>query len=189
MKKYRFIGDPKQYNGDDNEDYVLCYGAILKEDVIPKEWSYNVKWHVDRHPTDWEEVIDTEVEKKEILDAVTKPFNNLAMNDEEADKFIEERLEAIRKSLLVKAKEYVRNSDRMHNFNVASQKTGKTREECLAGFRLKHEVSVDDIRNDIKLGLFPKEEVVKEKFGDIINYYILEEMSILHKIKYNGQKI
>jgi DNA-binding phage protein len=112
----------------------------------------------------------------------------LIMTNEEAEQLLQNRLEAIKQSLVIKAKEYVRNNDRMHNFNVAAQKTGKTREECLAGFRLKHEVSVDDIRNDINKGILPSQEIVKEKFGDIINYYILEEMSILHKIQ-NGKEI
>jgi hypothetical protein len=172
MKTYRFIGHPNDYNVKDEFGYNIYKNAKLFENTTPTGWGETVGWHVERFPEDWEEVLDSE-------------FTNLVMTDEEADKFIEERIEAIKKSLLIKAKEYVRNSDRMHNFNAGSQKTGKTREECLAGFRLKHEISVDDMRNDIKLGIFPSQETVKEKFGDIINYFILEEMSILHKIKHS----
>lgn len=107
----------------------------------------------------------------------------MRMTDQEADEFINERLELVKKSLMIKAKEYCRNNDRMHNFNTASKKTGMSREEVIASYRLKHEVSVDDLRKDMKGGFMPTEEFVKEKFGDIINYFILEEMSILQQIK------
>lgn len=107
----------------------------------------------------------------------------MKMIDEEADQLIKDRLELIKKSLMEKAKEYCRNNDRMHNFNTASKKTGMSREEVIASYRLKHEVSADDLRKDMKNGFIPTEEFVKEKFGDIINYYILEEMSILQQIK------
>jgi hypothetical protein len=39
-----------------------------------------------------------------------------------------------------------------------------------------------DILNDIEKGTLPKEEVVDEKIGDLINYLILCEASIKDKI-------
>lgn len=104
------------------------------------------------------------------------------MTNTVADNLLNERLQLIKETLGQKAKEYARNEDRMHNFNKAAEKSGKTREECLDGFRLKHVISVDDMRQDIKNGKLPTLAQVREKFGDIINYYILEEMSITHRI-------
>lgn len=104
------------------------------------------------------------------------------LTDEKADEYIENILKKIRTSLVVKAKEYVRNEDRMHNFNRASAKTGESRERAIRGFRLKHDVSVDDLLDDMDNGHIPTVEYVTEKYGDIINYNILELMSVLHKI-------
>jgi len=107
-------------------------------------------------------------------------------NKNVSEGYFEDRLEdiltQIGEILGIKAKEYVRNGDRLHNFNVGSQKTGQTREQVIANFRLKHEISIDDMRNDIANGNLPTKELVEEKFGDVINYFILEKISILHKI-------
>ena len=108
---------------------------------------------------------------------------NFKMPDQEADEIISNILHNVSEIMLVKAKEYVREEDRMHNFNQASFLSGKTREECLDGFRLKHIISSKDIINDIneKQNL-PSIELVDEKYTDIINYYILEYMSVINKI-------
>lgn len=111
----------------------------------------------------------------------------MKLSDELADKLFAERMELIHSSLSIKAKEYVRNDDRMHNFNVAAELEGKTREEVLHGFRLKQEVSRRDLLKDIEEGNMPTEAHVREKYGDIINYFILEEMSVLHKIHEHGK--
>lgn len=101
---------------------------------------------------------------------------------------LEDALDQTRQTLGIKAKEYVRNDDRMHNFNAGALKTRKIREEVIANFRLKHEISVDDIRNDLSEGILPSKELVEEKFGDIINYFLLEKISILHKIDQAQEK-
>lgn len=97
-------------------------------------------------------------------------------------------LDTIKESLEIKAKEYVRNADRMHNFNSGVKKSDKTREEVIRDFRLKHEISIDDMRNDIKNGEFPSRALLEEKFKDVINYFILEKLSIAHKIERHAKK-
>ena len=104
------------------------------------------------------------------------------MSKQEAENYLSEIISNISEILKKKAIEYIRNEDYMHNFNKASVKKGITREQAIDGMRLKHEVSIDDMRNDIANGRLPSKELVEEKFGDIVNYYILEQMSILHKI-------
>lgn len=108
---------------------------------------------------------------------------NFNLNNEDADNYISDMLHNISETLLIKAKEYVRNNDRMHNFNVASELSGLSREQCLDGFRMKHIVSSKDIIYDINaLNIIPNKNLVNEKYTDIINYYILEYMSIMNKI-------
>lgn len=104
------------------------------------------------------------------------------LDNSKADKYVKKIIEKTSNTLLIKAKEYVRNEDRLHNFNAGSLKEGKIRERVLRGMRLKHDISVDDMLNDIEKEQLPSKELVMEKFGDIINYNILEMMSILHRI-------
>jgi len=104
------------------------------------------------------------------------------MSEDYFNERLEDALEQAKYTLGVKAKEYVRDNDRMHNFNCGAVRTGKSREQIIADFRLKHEVSLDDLRNDIDKGILPPKNLVEEKFGDIINYFLLEKISILHKI-------
>lgn len=108
---------------------------------------------------------------------------NFKMENEEADSVISDILHNVSETMLVKAKEYARGDDRLHNFNKASLLSGKTREECLNGFRLKHIISSKDIINDINNNQdIPSIDLVNEKYTDIINYYILEYMSVVNKI-------
>lgn len=96
---------------------------------------------------------------------------------------LKDTLEKTQETLGVKAMEYVRNNNAMHNFDVGARITGQTREKVLYGFALKHHISINDLRNDIEAGKLPKAETVEEKYGDAINYLILEKASILHKIE------
>jgi len=99
------------------------------------------------------------------------------------DEVLENRLQAIRLSLLIKGKEYRRNNDPLHNFNRGAKLSGQSREKVLWGFALKHHVSFLDMLDDMDNGKFPKIETVDEKIGDLINYLILCEASIKDKIK------
>lgn len=99
------------------------------------------------------------------------------------DEVLENRLRAIRLSLLMKGKEYRRNNDPLHNFNRGAKLSGQSREKVLWGFALKHHVSFLDMLDDMDVGKFPKIETVDEKIGDLINYLILCEASIKDKIK------
>lgn len=103
-------------------------------------------------------------------------------------KVLNETLEGIKHTLGVKAMEYVRNDNAMHNFDTGAKMTGQTREKVIAGFALKHVVSISDMRNDIEKGNLPTKELVEEKFGDAINYLILEKASILHRIENSSKE-
>jgi len=95
---------------------------------------------------------------------------------------LDKTLDTTKHTLGIKAMEYIRNDNAMHNFDVGARKTGQIREKVIYGFALKHHISIDDIRDDLEKGILPSEELIEEKFGDAINYLILEKASILHKI-------
>ena len=104
------------------------------------------------------------------------------MTEEQFDDLVNQRVEQIKKTLVEKGKEYRRGNDPLHNFNVAARLGNTTREKALWGFALKHYVSFMDILNDVEKGNFPKEEVINEKIGDLINYLILCEVSLKDRL-------
>lgn len=110
-------------------------------------------------------------------------FNNPKMSEGYFTNEFYKLMGVIEKTLVKKAKEYVRNDDRMHNFNRAGNATLTIREKALSFFRLKHIISIDDIRDDLSKGNLPTEEMLTEKFVDALNYYILEYISIKQRIE------
>lgn len=95
---------------------------------------------------------------------------------------LNDTLASIKDTLRRKSIEYAREHNPMHNFEKGAIITGLTREEVIRGFALKHHISIDDIRNDIKKGMLPKKETIEEKFNDAIIYLILEKSSMLDRI-------
>jgi hypothetical protein len=108
------------------------------------------------------------------------------MTEEEFDLVVDFRIEEIKETLQMKGKEYRRNSDPLHNFEVAARLGSTTREKALWGFALKHYVSFMDMLDDIEKGCIPKVDKVNEKLGDLCCYLILAEASIKERI---NQKI
>lgn len=94
------------------------------------------------------------------------------------DTLVTERCDKITKTLILKAKEYANGKDRLHNFNRGAEISGISRERVLHGFMLKHFISYLDLLDGIDSGNIPTNEVIDEKIGDIINYFILFEASI-----------
>jgi hypothetical protein len=99
------------------------------------------------------------------------------------EKKVEEILEKIRKTLVVKGKEYSRNNDPFHNFNVGSKITGKLQTDVLDGFVLKHYVSYRDILEDLRKGIPVKKETIDEKLGDILVYFVLQKIQMENLIE------
>lgn len=98
------------------------------------------------------------------------------------DKVVNKTLNKCREVLTVKAKEYRRNDNPFHNFEVGAMKTNKTREQIIRYFALKHEISIEDIVNDIADGKLPNKAIVDEKIGDAINYLIILKASMLDRL-------
>lgn len=114
------------------------------------------------------------------------------MNENKENKIVEQTitdtLNDIKEKLIVKGKEYIRNNDRLHNFNQGAKLTGKTREEVIWGFALKHFISIQDLKEDTKQNNLPTEEVLNEKYNDLITYLLLEKASLMVKIKTEEEK-
>jgi hypothetical protein len=115
------------------------------------------------------------------MEGKTKAF----MTAQEFDILVQQRVQKVQQTLVVKGKEYRRNNDPLHNFRVGARVSNSTEEKVLWGFALKHYISFLDILNDMEAGNLPKEEIVDEKIGDLINYLILCEASIKEKINNN----
>ena len=107
------------------------------------------------------------------------------MTENRFEQIVDETLNQIKETLIVKGKEYRRSNNPFHNFEEGSKRTGLIREKVLDGMLLKHELSIADITNDLAKGILPKIETIKEKFGDNLIYLILKKASIIDKIEKN----
>jgi hypothetical protein len=107
------------------------------------------------------------------------------MTEQRFDDLIEQTLNQIRETLIVKGKEYRRNNNVFHNFDEGSKRSGLIREKVLDGFLLKHEISIMDMTNDLVDGKLPKIETIEEKFGDNLIYLLIKKASIIDKIEQN----
>jgi hypothetical protein len=104
------------------------------------------------------------------------------MNRQQFDEFVKQTLKQIETCLITKGKEYDRNDNPMHNFDKGEAKSGRIRERVIEAYSLKHEVSIDDMIDDLEKGVFPDQKAVDEKFIDHINYMILKKASIQDKL-------
>lgn len=105
-------------------------------------------------------------------------------NDElEFERIVDETLQQIRETLIVKGKEYRRNNNPFHNFEVGAIKKSISREKVLDGMLLKHEISIEDMTNDLDQGKLPSESSVNEKFGDNLIYLLLKKAMFIDRIQ------
>lgn len=98
---------------------------------------------------------------------------------------VQSTIQKIQNLLLVKGKEYRRNNNPYHNFEIGSKMSGEIPEKVLQGFLLKHLVSYQDMLNDIEEGKLPKVELVEEKMNDILVYVLIQKAQILNRINKN----
>ena len=97
------------------------------------------------------------------------------MTEQEFDKVVEDRLETIKQTILIKGKEYRREGNPFHNFDKAGEMFNIHPIKALEGMRAKHDVSIQDIFNDVANGKVVDPTVFTEKLGDRIVYDIIAE--------------
>jgi hypothetical protein len=188
----------EEFNG---EYFLDCCGREKEIEPEGIKLSNFYKYNIRKLPiakVQYRKKGDTEwKDDKEVENIITndyewrfKPCSELKNSDinsnnrsEYFDKVINETLEEIKNLLVVKGKEYRRNNNPYHNFERGAELTGQSRLDVLQGFLLKHLISIEDIRNDLKKGILPSEEKVHEKMNDIIVYYLIEKAMILEQIK------
>lgn len=106
------------------------------------------------------------------------------MTTEKFEEILNSRIEKIKETLLVKAKEYARNDDMLHNFRKSARRLNTNMADVLwRGFCEKHLVSLDDIILDLSNGIFPSKDKIDEKLGDVIVYSLLLEAVFIEMIE------
>ena len=123
----------------------------------------------------------------EIKDISKLPVFELKNIEDVFEQIVDETLQQIRETLLVKGKEYRRNNNPYHNFEVGARKKNISREKALDGMLLKHEVSIEDMTNDLDSGKLPSIGAVNEKFNDNIIYLIIKKSMFIDRIHNQNQ--
>ena len=97
------------------------------------------------------------------------------MNNEDFKVVVDGCVDNIKQVLESKSQEYSSKEDKLHNFVAAAKLMRcKTKEFALLGMLNKHLVSVIDIIEKFeKTGELPTSNMIDEKIGDSINYFIL----------------
>jgi len=108
------------------------------------------------------------------------------MTEKNFDWLINQTLNNLKDTLIVKGKEYRRFSNPFHNFEEGAKITGKLREEVLWGFAMKHYISIQDMKEDLKNGKLPSRGQVEEKYNDLLIYLLLEKISLIDRIESNS---
>jgi hypothetical protein len=80
--------------------------------------------------------------------------------------------------MVKKGAEYSTDQNKLHNFDRAGSIAGVSRERALDGMLLKHYTSYRDMLDKLDAGQIPTDEMIDEKIGDIINYFILFEACV-----------
>ena len=85
-----------------------------------------------------------------------------------------ETIERLKTLLLIKGKEYRRNSDPYHNFNEGAKLLSVRPMMVLNFFRLKHVISIADLQKDFEDKKHVSAHQINEKFDDILVYTLIE---------------
>ena len=108
------------------------------------------------------------------------------MNRKDFNTLVDLRIQAIKETLAKKGNEYSKDKEVFKNFIDAGRKLDTNKYKALQGMLIKHIVSVDNIIDNIDQEI-PTVDIISEKIGDIINYYILLEAMLTEEFFYNEQ--
>ena len=97
------------------------------------------------------------------------------MNKQDFNTLLDRRLNLTREVLESKSKEYSTDSDKLHNFKQTAITEQITPADAAHWFLTKHMTSYRDMLKGAREGKKYSQKMIDEKFGDIINYFILQE--------------
>ena len=165
MKYYKLLTK----DGYTQKEFIVS--RIYPEDFKINSPDRSMEEINEEYPEDWEQVSEEEYIKQGELSKNSSSMhffeNELALT-----------LESIQKTLGQKGKEYSTNVDKFHNFNEGAKILGCIPEKCLDAYMTKHLVSYRDMLNRLQNGEIPSDELIDEKLGDIINYFILQKIQL-----------
>lgn len=98
------------------------------------------------------------------------------------EQIIRDRIDKTIELMLVKGKEYQRNGDKLHNFRRAAEMQRSNMPRVLHGMVQKHLVSYYDMLDDIDLGKKISDDYIDQKIGDIVVYFLLQEVAIKEEV-------
>lgn len=98
------------------------------------------------------------------------------MNRKEFEQELDKLFQSIKDRCLKKGDEYATEQSVFVNFEKGSRVTGLLPELVLDGYLTKHYVSYRDMLELIQAGVRPSQELIDEKLGDIILYFILQRI-------------
>jgi hypothetical protein len=174
LENQKLFPNPAVPNGTDEDSINSFFWFATKEG-----WEYWKKLHLS----------DSKELKNDVFvgppagksKTTSKDKKETVSQEENFERVVNETLQQIKDTLLIKGKEYRRNGDVFHNFNEGAKRTNQTPEKVLQGFALKHDVSVNDMITDLAEGITPTAAAVNEKMNDILIYNILLKAMLLNR--------
>ena len=127
-------------------------------------------------------IVNTASKNKRTL----KPVTVTGVDTQKIPKTTILRIKSIKETLAKKGNEYSKDKEVFKNFIDAGRKLDTNKYKALQGMLIKHIVSVDNIIDNIEQEV-PTVDIISEKIGDIINYYILLEAMLIEEFFYNEQ--
>jgi hypothetical protein len=115
------------------------------------------------------------------MDHIIEPLSNRAWQEA-----LQSRMDLIYTVLGTKAIEYIRGGNRLYNFDEPARTENLLPAQVLHSYMLKHYQAYRDMLSDMAQPFtpIPSEAQIRERFGDIINYFILQEMIFLRHYGY-----
>ena len=132
------------------------------------------------------EDIEDKIQNERIMREAINMIDNSLETTQDFQDFIKGRLNYIENTLITKGKEYT-DVNWLDNFEEACKFKGleinsENLIKVLDGYRLKHQISINKLQKDIANGKSVSSDLINEKYGDLMNYNLLEQAIIL---KYN----
>lgn len=167
-------------------DNLIIVDKDRSSETIVKKEEITVEQYEQEQMEKWSKIYEKEQEERIMREAKNMVDNSLETTQDFQD-FIKGRLNNVASTLVLKGKEYT-ESYWLENFEDACRFKGleinsNNLIKILDGYRLKHQVSIMKLQKDIENGKYVSTDLINEKYGDLMNYNLIEQAIIL---KYNN---